>query len=270
MIGWMEHEGPIAQDTCPRKLWRDLWTNLTGLLGANLIFLGWCAPSALATLLQLQAVALLLLPFTVGPALVGLFTYAGNVTLDRAPSFWRDSLRGFRSGFGAGVILSGVAIIALSAHSLALSFALTAAAPVGSVLLWSGQVAILLMLALTSVHLFSLIGLYRQGVREAFRNAVLLALGHPAPTVGLVGTSVLALLVARALSWGPLVIVPALLAMLAANTTLMLVKRHRVEWPEPAQGGEHRSIALRGRGTTRSLHPAAGILAHPAQMMRKE
>jgi hypothetical protein len=120
------------------------------------------------------------------------------------------------------------------------------------------------------VHLFSLIGLYRQGVREAFRNAVLLALGHPAPTVGLVGTSVLALLVARALSWRPLVIVPALLAMLAANTTLMLVKRHRVEWPEPAQGGEHRSIALRGRGTTRSLHPAAGILAHPAQMMRKE
>lgn len=228
MIGRMEYETPIAQDTYVRKVWRDLWTNLTGLLGANLIFLGWCAPSALATLLQFQAVAVLLLPFTVGPALVGLFTYVGNVTLDKGPSFWRDSLRGFRSGFGTGIILSGVAIIALTAHNLALSSVVTAGTPVGSVLLWSGQVAILLTLALTSVHLFSLIGLYRQGVREAFRNAVLLAFAHPAPTVGLVGASVLAFLVARALSWGPLVIVPALLAVLAVNTTLALVKRHQL------------------------------------------
>jgi hypothetical protein len=218
----------MARDTSVRKAYRELWTNLTGLLGANLIFLGWCAPSALATLLQLQAVAILLLPFTVGPALVGLFTYVGNVILEKGPSVWRDSLRGFRWGFGTGIILSGVVILALTAHSLALPSAVAAGRPFGSVLLWSGQVAVLLTLALTGVHVFSMIGLYRQGVGEAVRNAVLLALAYPGPTVGLAGASVLAFLVARALSWGPLVIVPAVLAVLAVNTTHGLVTRHEL------------------------------------------
>jgi hypothetical protein len=44
----------------------------------------------------------------------------------------------------------------------------------------------------------------------------------------MVGAAVLSVLGARALSWGPLVILPALLAVLAVNTTLMLVKRHQL------------------------------------------
>jgi hypothetical protein len=215
-----------AEQTFVRKVWGDSWPNLAGLLGANLLFLLWCAPSTLAALVQLDALALALALVTIGPALFGLFNYAANLALERPASFWRDSLRGFRSGFGAGVILSGVAILVLTAHRLALGQAVAAGMPVEAVALWAGQVGILAVLALTGVHLVSLIALYRQGTREAFRNAVLLALAHPGPTLGMVGASVLTLLVARALSWGPLVILPALLAVLVVNTTLLLVRQH--------------------------------------------
>jgi uncharacterized membrane protein YesL len=208
------------------KVWGDSWSNLAGLLGANLLFLLWCAPSTLARLIQLDALALALAVVTVGPALLGLFRYAANLALDRPACFWRDSWLGFRSGFGAGVILSGVAILVLTAHRLALALAVASGMTGGAVTLWAAQVAVLALLALTGAHLVSLIALYHQGTREAFRNALLLALAHPAPTLGVVAAAILTLLVSRALGWGPLVILPALLAVLAVNTTLLLVHQH--------------------------------------------
>jgi uncharacterized membrane protein YesL len=228
MIRRLEGEASLAEHTFLRKVWGECWHNLAGLLGANLLFLLWCAPSALAALLQLDMLALALALVSVGPALLGLVTYAANLIAERPASFWQDSLQGFRARFGAGAILTGVVILALTAHRLALTNAVHAGMPAGAVALWAGQVGILAVLALTGVHVVSLIGLYQQGLREAFRNAILLALAHPAPTLGMVGAAVLSVLGARALSWGPLVILPALLAVLAVNTTLMLVKRHQL------------------------------------------
>jgi hypothetical protein len=227
MIPRLEGEAPLAEHTFLRKVWGECWHNLAGLLGANLLFLLWCAPATLAALVQLEGLALALTLVTVGPALLGLFTYAANLVLDRPASFWRDSLQGLREGFGAGVLLSGVAMLALGAHQLALTRAVQAGMPAGAVALWAGQVGILAVLALTGVHVVSLIGLYRQGIRGAFRNAILLGLAYPMPTLGVAGAGVLTILGARVLSWGPLVILPALLAVLAVNTTLMLVKRHQ-------------------------------------------
>jgi len=219
-------EASRAEQTFVRKVWGDSWSNLAGLLGANLLFLLWCAPSTLAALVQLDALALALALVTVGPALLGLFRYAANLALERPASFWRDSLRGFRSGFGAGVLLTGVATLVLSAHQLALGHAVAARMSAGAVALWAAQLGMLAVLALTGLHVVSLIALYRQGTREAFRNALLLALAHPVPTLGMVGAGVLTLLAARALSWGPLIILPGLLAVLAVNTTLLLVRQH--------------------------------------------
>jgi uncharacterized membrane protein YesL len=226
MSGRAGREASHADQIFVRKVWGDSWSNLAGLLGANLLFLLWCAPSTLARLIQLDALAQALALVTVGPALLGLFRYAANLALERPACFWRDSWRGFRSGFGAGVILSGVATLVLSAHRLALAHAVASGMPPGALVLWAAQVAVLAVLALTGVHLVSLIALYRQGTREAFRNALLLAMAHPAPTLGMVGAGILTLLVSRALGWGPLVILPALLAVLAVNTTLLLVRRH--------------------------------------------
>jgi len=226
MTGRLDGEARVAEQAFFWKVWADCWPNLAGLLGANLLFLLWCAPSMMAAILPLDGVAVALALVTVGPALIGLFTYAANLVLERRASFWRDSLWGFRSGFVAGVIVTGLTMLALTANRLALTKAVASGMPAGAVALWAGQLGILIVLALTGAHTVSLIALYRQGVKEAFRNAVLLTLAHPGPSLGLVGAGVLTALVARALSWGPLVILPALLAVLAVNTTLMLVEQH--------------------------------------------
>jgi hypothetical protein len=225
--GRLDGEPHLAEHAFFWKCWGDCWPNLAGLLGANLLFLLWCAPSLLAVLLHLDKVAVALALVTVGPALVGLFGYAANLVLERRASFWRDSLRGFRSGFRTGVLAAVVVLVALTAHRLALTMAIAAGMPAGAVALWAGQLGILLMLTLTGAHTLSLIGLYQQGVLEAFRNALLLTLAHPMPAVGLVGAGVLTLGAARALGGGPLIILPALLAVLTANTTLLLVTQHQ-------------------------------------------
>jgi hypothetical protein len=119
-----------------------------------------------------------------------------------------------------------VVFVALTAHRLALTMAIAAGMPAGAVALWVGHLGILLVLALTGAHTLALIGLYQQGVLEAFRNALLLTLVHPMPAVGLVAAGVLTLGVARVFGGGPLVILPALLTVLTVNTTLLLVAQH--------------------------------------------
>jgi len=222
-------DGEIAERTLGWKLWEDCWPNLAGLLAANLLFLLWCAPSVVAAMLSLPGAAVALSLVTVGPALLGLFTYAANIALGRHASFWRDSLRGFRSGFGPAVMLGGVAIVVLTANRLSLSQAQAAGMPAGATALWAGQLGILVILALTGLHTLSLLALYRQGLNEASRNAVVLTLAHPAPLLGLMGVIVFTVWMTRALSWGPLIIMPALLALLSVNTTLRLVKQHQPE-----------------------------------------
>ena len=226
MTDCLDREARVAEDAFFWKLWGDCWPNLAGLLGANCLFLLWCAPSLVAAFLSLDGLAIALALVTVGPALLGLFTYAANLARERRASAWRDSVGGFRSSFGAGVISAAVAMTALAANRLALTKAVAAGLPAGAVALWAGQLGILVVLTLTGAHTLSLIALYQQRVKEAFRNAALLTIAHPAPTLGLVGAGVLAVLATRALGWGPLVIMPALFAGLAVNTTLMLVRQH--------------------------------------------
>ena len=226
MIGHPERATPVAEPTFLRRLWEDCWPNLTGLLGANLLFLLWCAPALLASALQLHGVAIVVALVTVGPGLLGLFTYASNLVLERRAGVWRDNVSAFRGGFGVGVVVATVALVALTAQHLALERAMAAGMAVGPVALWAGQVGILILLLLTGVHTLSLIGMYRQGVAEAFRNAVLLTLAHPAPSLGVAGAAVLVVQTARVFSWGPLIILPALLTVLAVRTTHSLIAQH--------------------------------------------
>jgi len=211
-----------------RKVWTDCWTNLTGLLGANLLCLLWCLPSGGAALLSLPRMATGLAIVTVGPAVLGLLTYAAHVAREQPASIWRDSLRGFRSAYRTGVIAGAVMATALTAHRLALTHAIEAKMAAGAVAVWAAQVALLIVLVLSGVHALSLVSLYQQDIKEAFRNALVLTIAHPVPTVGLAAAGVLAVLMTRALLGAPLIILPALLAVLATNTTLTLAQQHAV------------------------------------------
>lgn len=235
MIGGLEAvEAFSAHTGYVRKVWDDLWTHLTGLLGANLLFLLWCMPYALLALLQLPTAAILTAPFTVGPGVVGLMTYAGNLAKGEPASFWRDSLRGARSAFVPGAALCGVALIALSAHAIALGAATDAGMALAPLLFWASQLAILLILAMLGVHVFSFVALYRQGIFGALRNAFLLSVAHPMATLGMLGVGLLALVLIQAARWAPMIIAPAVIAVCAVNTTRMLVG-HRA----PKEGTEN-------------------------------
>lgn len=216
----------VSEHAFVHKLWEDCWPNLGGLLGANGVFLLWCVPTAVAALLQLWWLAIAVCPVTVGPAMVGLFAYAANLAAERPASWWRDSVRGFRAGFGGGVLWAAVMITAWAASRLALTHALDAAMSVGAVALWSVQMALSLVLSVTGAYAFSLVALYRQGTKAAIRNATLLTLAHPMAGLGLVGAGILTSLLSQLLCWGPLIILPSICAVLAVNTTLLLVQRH--------------------------------------------
>ena len=97
-----------------------LWQGLPGLLGANLIFLAWCAPFGLLSLLGLPILALAVAPLTVGPGLVALVTAAARVVED-VPAGARSTRRpGVRTAFGAGAVLASAFLLAWHAQLIAL------------------------------------------------------------------------------------------------------------------------------------------------------
>ncbi len=230
----LPHDVVEPDPTFVRKLCADCWLNLAGLLGASCLFLLWCVPSVATALLSFPRVALAVAVVSVGPALVGLFHYAAGLVLDRPGGIWRDSLWGWRSGFRAGVVAMAVAIGSVTAFPLAAAAWPPAVALAARVV----YMALLILLLLAGSHALALIGLYEQDIRHAIRNALLLTVAHPAPALGLLGADVLALVLVRMLGGGPLIIVPALLALLHVSTTRLLVHQHQ-PLSEGSHGGDH-------------------------------
>jgi hypothetical protein len=74
------------------------------------------------------------------------------------------------------------------------------------------------------LHAWSLVGLYRQRVGLALRNAGLLVVRHPVSSAGLLGLGLAFVHAAQLFRWGPLVVLPAILALCAAHHTRRLVE----------------------------------------------
>jgi hypothetical protein len=108
---------------------------------------------------------------------------------------------------------------------------------VGTVAVLAAQVLVAAFVVVACVHAGSLIGLYGQRGPVAFRNALLLSLRHPLSSAGLVGLGLLALHLTHAFRGGPLVIVPALLAVCAVHHTRRLAEDagaiQETTWPPP-------------------------------------
>jgi hypothetical protein len=187
-------------------------------------------------MLVVPLAALLVAPFTVGPGLAGLMAYAGRLARGEPARPWRDSLRGTRGGFGAASAHVAVVLLAWQAHGLAL-VVVDRELVRGALAMWAGQVGVLALLAILEVHVFGLIGLYRQGPLEAARNALVLSLRCPGAAVAMLGLGAAAAALSWALAGGPLIILPAALSVCAVNNTLRLVgsagpRGHRGTIPE--------------------------------------
>jgi hypothetical protein len=224
----MRGAGPaVAALAAPERLaaeiGRQLWDHLPGLLGANLLFLAWCAPAALLALLGLPRAALAVAPFAVGAGLAGLMAYAGGVARGDAGRVWRDSLRGTRAGFAAVAGHAATVVLAGWAHALALETVVAREAAWESVVLWAGQLGVLALLSLVEAHAASLIGLYGQGPFAAARNALILSARRPDAALALLAVAAAGWTLTWTLGGAPLIILPAVLAVCAVNVTLRQV-----------------------------------------------
>lgn len=233
-----DHTGP-ALPYGPQPYWcrvaEDVAHELPGLLGANAVFLGWCLPAAVLLLVGLPGVAAIAAPLTLGPGLIGLLTYAGRLARGEGARCWRDSLAGARLGFGAGVAVVVVAGVALAVPVLAQRLAVAHGLSAMTVAILVAQALVGGFVAMTCIHAASLVGLYGQRGSMALRNAVLLSLRHPLSTAGLAGLGLVSLHLAHLLRGGPLVVLPAVLAVCAAHHTLRLVEDSCLTNPCPRQ-----------------------------------
>ena len=219
----------------PAEIGAQLWWNLPGLLGANLVFLLWCVPCAVLALLRLPMGAVLVAPLTVGPGLAGLMRYAARLARGEPATVWRDSLRGAQDGSGAASASVAVAVLAWQAHAVALAGMAGRESGWASVPMWAGQVSVLALAAMAGIHLFPLIGLYGQGLFEGARNALVLSARHPGAATAMLGLGAGAWALSCALGGAPLIILPAVMAVCAVNNTLRLceglydanARRHR-------------------------------------------
>ena len=201
----------------------QLWRSLPGLLGANLLFLAWCAPYGLLALLGLPSLALAVIPLTVGPGLVALVTAAGRVAKGQPIGGWSAGFRDARTGFVTGAVFATGFLLCWHAQLVALRVVVQQQGAAGAVVLWAAQVAVLALGALVGVHALALVGLYGQGALEATRNGLVLAVRHPGPTVATLGLVVIASLLTWSLAGAPLIILPATLALVVVISTQRLV-----------------------------------------------
>ena len=207
-----------------RRVGEDVVHELPGLLGANAVLLLWSAPALLLLLLGLSWAAALAAAVTLGPGLVGLATYAGRLARGQPARWWRDSIAGARDRLGAGTALAVIGLTIVTTPGLALRLAVVHDVTIVLVAILAAQVAVAAFLGMVCVHALSLVGLYGQRAGVALRNAVVLSLRRPASSAGLLALGVLTLHLAELLRWGPLVVMPAILAVCAAHHTLRLVQ----------------------------------------------
>jgi hypothetical protein len=218
----LTREAPVA------GYWRgvaeDVRYELPGLLGANALFLAWCAPAALLLAVGLWGPAALVAPVTLGPGLAGLATYAGHLARGEPARWWRDSVSGVRAGSKTTAVLVVLGLGAIALPALALRLAVGHGLTAATAAALTAQTLVAAFLVVACLHAWSLVGLYGLRVGLALRNAGLLVLRHPVSSAGLLGLGLLFLHVAQLLRWGPLVVLPAILALCAVRHTRRLVE----------------------------------------------
>jgi hypothetical protein len=235
MTGSLELEHGARAPGYWRRVGVDVWHELPGLLGANTLFLAWCTPAVLLVMIGWIAPAVLVAPVTIGPGLAGLATYAGRLARGEGARWWRDGLAGVRTRSGACALLLALGLGVAVLSGLALRLAAAHGLTVTTVAVLTVQMLVALFLVVACAHAWGLVGLYGQPAGRALRNATILAIRHPVSSAGPVGLGLVFVHVAQLFGWGPLVVLPAILALCALHHTRRLVEDARAITHETPQ-----------------------------------
>jgi len=220
--GYAAGDGPYV-----RSLVADVRYHLHGLLAANLLLIAFALPGIVLSLLGFGLVALAVAMILCSPAWIALLGYSGSIArggIDRPLIFWRDSLARYWRRACALAVCEGVAG-ALLWRTLA--FEVHAAAAI-RVAYWVGMVLVFVLFTQTLAIASALIALFDTSVGDALRNGLLLLLSHPVPMLALALTGTLFGWLTVILSFGPLIVTPALFAVCLTHMVRDLVAQHPV------------------------------------------
>src|SRR5262249_26356354 len=194
-----------------------------------------CVPSAALLLVGLPVLAVIAAPLTIGPGLAGLGTYAGHLARGEGARWWRDSLGGTRarSAACAAVVALGLGATVLPVLTLRLMAAHGATVALTAIL--TAQTLVAAGVVVACVQAFGLLARYGQPAGMALRNAAVLAIRHPLSCAGPVVLGLIFLHVTLLLGWGPMVVLPAILALSAVHHTRQLVEDASAFVHEPSQ-----------------------------------
>jgi hypothetical protein len=232
------HPGLAHEATTPgywRRVSEDVTHELPALLGANALFLAWCVPAALLLMVGAIVPAVLVALVTLGPGLAGLAAYAGRLAHGEGARWWQDSVAGVRARAGTGAVLVALGAGAMVLPVLAVRLAAAQGLTVAIVAVLTVQALVAAFVVCACAHAFGLVGLYGQPAGAALRNAAILVIRHPIASAGLVGLGLLFLHVAQIFGWGPLVVLPAILAVCTVHHTRRLVEDAGAVIPQRSQ-----------------------------------
>jgi hypothetical protein len=227
-------EGEMRELGYWRRVGEDIWHELPGLLGANALLLVWCTPTVALAMMGLPVLATLVAPLTLGAGLAGLGTYTGRLAREQGGRWWRDSVAGARARSAACAVLVTLGLGATVLPAMALRLMTAHGTTAMTVAALTGQTVIAVCLVVMCAHGWGLVALYGQPTGVALRNAAVLTISHPLSSAGPFGLGLLFFHVAQLFGWGPLVVLPAILALCAVHHTRRLAE-HRVISLEPSQ-----------------------------------
>jgi len=209
-----------------RSLVADVRDHLHGLLAANLVLVGCALPGIVFFLLGFGPRALTFAMIMCFPAWVALLGYSASIArsdIDRPFISWRGSFARYWRRACALAVVEGIGGMLLW---WGLAFKIHTAAPI-QIAYWAGIVLIFGLLTQTVVIASTLVALYDASPLDAFRNGLLLLLSHPVPMLALALTGAFLAWLTALLSFGPLIVTPALFATCLTHTVRDLVSKHR-------------------------------------------
>lgn len=181
--------------------------------------------------------------FTAGAATAALYYVAMKLVRQRGGGAVEMFFHAFRQNFVPSLPVTGVLLAV--AYLLYLDYSLLAPAYGGSGVFHGLCIVALALYAVVASFVFPVLARFRCTVRQAFRNALYIALGHPPVAVAVTAVNLLPIwVVVSHLDWVErlepvfLLFGPGTAALLNAAMLVPVFRRYAPEEPENPQDGE--------------------------------
>lgn len=203
---------------------RQLWENLPQVLMADLLFVLCAAPALVLALLSLVTPALLAAVLTAAPAWTAMLALLAAATAPRSRDIGRAFFRAYRTAWRASVQMgTWIVVPALIAYGAWLQILLDGTALVLWGLFFLGLLGLMFVAALY-LYAYPLVVLHEQPARVAARNAFVLAGRYPLNTVGILALIALGIALSVTVSWGLLVLWPAVWGLFVLNNCRLALR----------------------------------------------